>query len=85
MTMKCVFFFNRDVADDIGDGPIDQVNNGGGVGIVDTVWEDTGTKNAIRGKVWRGRNGDCVRYVYVNDGADYRPEGKSLRFLILYN
>ncbi|KAI9560663.1 hypothetical protein GHT06_011613 [Daphnia sinensis] len=45
--------------------------------VVDTVCEDvsvavTGKKN-IRGKVWRARNGDYVRYLCVDDGADYRP------------
>ena len=35
----------------------------------------TGKKTAIRGKVWRARNGDYVRYLCVDDGADYRPGG----------
>ena len=59
-----------------GDCPIE--NDGGNV---DTICEDvsvavTGKKN-IRGKVWRARNGDYVRYLCVDDGADYRPGGIS--------
>ncbi len=66
-------------ADDMSDGPVEEDNNGGNV-VVDTVCEDvsvavTGKKNAIRGKVWRARNGDYVRYLCVDDGADYRPGG----------
>ncbi|KAK4005475.1 hypothetical protein OUZ56_007185 [Daphnia magna] len=57
--------------------------------VVDTVCEDvsvavTGKKN-IRGKVWRARNGDYVRYLCVDDGADYRPGGTCLFvFFVLF-
>lgn len=51
----------------------------------DTVCEDvsvavTGKKNAMRGKVWRARNGDYIRYLCIDDGSDYRPGGKSRTF-----
>lgn len=35
-----------------------------------------GRKNALRGQVWRARNGDYVRYRCVDDGSVYRPGGK---------
>ena len=36
----------------------------------------TGKKNALRGKVWRSRNGgEYVRYRCIDDGIDYRPGG----------
>ena len=37
-----------------------------------------GKKNALRGKVWRARNGDYLRYRCVDTGYDYRPGGQSL-------
>lgn len=66
----------------VDDGPIEDENARGNV---DTICEDvsvavTGKKN-IRGKVWRARNGDYVRYLCVDDGADYRPGG--MLFFIL--
>ncbi len=59
----------------VDDGPIEDERGGS----VDTICEDvsvavTGKKN-IRGKVWRARNGDYVRYLCLDDGADYRPGG----------
>jgi len=36
-----------------------------------------GKKNAIRGKVWRARNGDYLRYRCIDTGSDYRPGGES--------
>ena len=44
-----------------------------------------GKKNAIRGKVWRVRNGDYVRYRCVDDGCEYRPGGKSLFFCFFFS
>ena len=41
-----------------------------------------GKKNAVRGKVWRMRNGDYVRYRCIDDGCEYRPGGKSTPHLI---
>lgn len=66
-------------AEEMSDSPVDDADNNS-VGHVDTVCEDvsvavTGKKNAIRGKVWRARNGDYVRYLCIDDGADYRPGG----------
>lgn len=68
--------------DDIINYPVEDEN------VVDTVCEDvsvavTGKKN-IRGKVWRARNNDYVRYLCVDDGADYRPGGTciSLKSLV---
>ena len=62
--------------------------NGGDGGSGDTsdsdesaVCEDVsvtvaGRKNALRGKVWRARNGDYLRYRCIDDGSEYRPGGK---------
>jgi hypothetical protein len=65
----------------VDDCPIEDERGGGNV---DTICEDvsvavTGKKN-IRGKVWRARNGDYVRYLCVDDGADYRPGGMFVYF-----
>lgn len=64
---------------------IEDENTGGNV---ETICEDvsvavTGKKN-IRGKVWRARNGDYVRYLCVDDGADYRPGGILFIFVLFF-
>lgn len=49
----------------------------------DVICEDVtvaiaGKKTALRGKVWRSRNGDYIRYRCIDDGAEYRPGGNLL-------
>lgn len=34
-------------------------------------------KKALRGKVWRARNGDYIRYRCIDDGSEYRPGGNT--------